>query len=63
MIIKTHNKVELKNIATSRSADIDYGDFMKIYKIYATEPHFFTIGSKLPADNSLCFGKNLLDSL
>ena len=65
--METHDKVELKNIATNHSADIDYEDFMKIYKKYATELFFFffflTIDTKLPADNSLRFRKNLLHSL
>ena len=39
--METHDKVELKNIATNHSADIDYEDFMKIYKKYATELFFF----------------------
>ena len=32
LIMKLHNKRELQNIATNHSADIDYKDFMKIYK-------------------------------
>ena len=64
LIMETHDKVELKNIATNHSTDIDYEDFMKIYKKYATEVLFFlTVDTKLPADNSLRFRKNLLHSL
>ena len=31
-VMKTNNKRELQNIATNHSADIDYKDFMKIYR-------------------------------
>ena len=41
LIMKIHNKRELQNIATNHSADIDYKDFMKIYKKYTREPYFF----------------------
>ena len=32
LIMKTNNRIELKNIAVDHSADIDYQDFKKIYK-------------------------------
>ena len=32
LIIKINNKRELQNIAINNSADIDYQDFMKIYR-------------------------------
>ena len=32
LIMKINNRKELKNIAISYSADIDYKDFMKIYR-------------------------------
>ena len=41
LIMKIHNKRELQNIATNHSADIDYKDFMKIYKKYTREPYSF----------------------
>ena len=62
--MKIHNKRELRNIATNHSADIDYKDFMKICRKCTSEPYsFLTIGITLPANNSLRFRKNLLDSL
>ena len=39
--MKIHNKRELRNIATNHSADIDYKDFMKIYRKYVNESYFF----------------------
>ena len=39
--MKINNKRELQNIAIDHSADIDYNDFVKIYREYAKEPYFF----------------------
>ena len=59
--MKINNKRELQNIAINHSADIDYKDFMKIYRKYTSEPYsFLTIDSTLPADNPLRFRKNIL---
>ena len=41
VIMKIHNKIELRNIATNHSADIGYQDFMKIYRKYTSKPYFF----------------------
>ena len=61
--MKIHNR-ELQNITTNRSDDIDYKDFMKIYRKCTSKSYsFLTIDSTLPANNSLRFRKNLLDSL
>ena len=32
LIMKTYNKKDLQNIVINHSADIDYKDFMKIYR-------------------------------
>ena len=59
--MKIHNKRELQNVANNNSADIDYKDFMKVYRKYASEPYSFSsIDTTLPADNPLKFRKNLL---
>ena len=59
-----HNKRELQNISINHSADIDYKDFMNIYKKCTSEPYsFFTIDTTLPVDDPLRFRKHLLDSL
>ena len=61
--MKIHNKRELQNIAFDRSADIDYKDFVKIYRNCTNEPYsFFTIDTALPADNPMRFRKNFSDS-
>ena len=63
-IMKINNKRELQNIAISHSADIDYKDFIKIYRECTKEPYnFFTIDTTLPSTNPLRFRKNLFDTL
>ena len=41
LIMKINNKRELQNIAINHSADIDYGDFIKIYRECTKEPYNF----------------------
>ena len=63
LIMKINNKRELQNIAINHSADIDYKDFMKIYRECTKEPfNFLTIDTTLPASDPLRFRKNLLPS-
>ena len=62
-IMKISNKRELQNIAINHSADIDYQDFIKIYRECIKEPYnFLTIDTKLPASDPLRFTKKLFDS-
>ena len=62
LIVKISNKI-LQNIAINHSADIDYKDFMKIYRDCTKEPYsFLTIGTTLPASDPLRFRKNLFCS-
>ena len=62
--MKIHNKKELQIFATNHSAEIDYKDFMKIYRKCTSEPYsFLTIDTTLPANSSLRFRKNLLGLL
>ena len=61
--MKTNNRKEFQNIAITHSADIDYKDFMKIYREYTKEPHsFFTIDTTFPASDYLRFRKKLFHS-
>ena len=56
LIMKINNRIELKNIATDHSADIDYQDFKKIYRECTKEPfNFLTIDTTLPASDLLRF--------
>ena len=64
LIMKINNKRELQNIATNHSADIDYQNFIEIYRKCRREPYsFFTIDTTLPSSNPLRFRKNLFDTL
>ena len=56
LIMKINNRKELQNIAINHSADIDYKDFMKIYRECTKEPfNFLTIDITLPASDPLRF--------
>ena len=60
-ITKIPNKRELQQIASNHSSDIDFKDFMNIYKKYTKEPYSFLVNDKaLPSDDPLRFRKNLL---
>ena len=60
-IMKIPNKRELQQIALNHSSDIDFKDFMKIFKTYTAEPYSFLVNdTTLPSDNPLRFRKNLL---
>ena len=64
LIIKINNKRELQNIAINHFADIDYKDFIKIYRECTKEPYnFLTIDTTLPSTNTLRFRKYLFDTL
>ena len=63
LIMKINNKRKLQNVAINHSANIDYKDFMKIYRECTNEPfNFLTIDATLPASNPLSFRKNLFES-
>ena len=63
LIMKIKFRIEFKNIAINHSADIDYQDFVKIYRENTKERfNFLTIGTTLPASDHLRFRKNLFDS-
>ena len=60
-IMKIPNTRELQQIALNYSSDIDFKDFMKIYKKYTAEPYsFLADDTTLPSDDPLRFRKNLL---
>ena len=60
-IMKIPNKRELQQIALNHSSDIDFKDFMNIYKKYTKEPYSFLVNdTTLPSDDPLRFRKNLL---
>ena len=60
-IMKIPNKRELPQIALNHSSDIDFKDFMKIYKKCTAKPYSFLVNdTTLPSDDPLRFRKNLL---
>ena len=61
--MKINNKRKSQNIALNHSPDIDYKDFVKIYREYIKEPNsFLTIDTTLPANDPSWFRKNLLST-
>ena len=60
-IVKIPNKRELHQIALSHSSDIDFKDFMNIYKKSTKKPYSFLVNDTTsPSDNPLRFRKNIL---
>ena len=60
-IMKIPNQRELQQIALNHSSDIDFKDFMKIYKKCTKEPYSFLVNdTTLSSDDLLRFKKNLL---
>ena len=60
-ILKIPSKRELQQIALNHSSDIDFKDFLKIYKKCTAKPNSFLINdTTLPSDYPLRFRKNLL---
>ena len=61
-IMKIPNKRELQQIALNHSSDIDFKDFIKIYKKFIAEPYSFLVNNTtLSSDDPLRFRKNLLE--
>ena len=60
--MKIPNKVELQQIALNHSSDIDFKDFIKIFKKCTTEPYSFLVNdTTLPSDHPLQSRKSLLE--
>ena len=61
--MKIPNKRELQQIAFNHSSDLDFQDFMSLYKKSTAEPYsFLVIDATLPSDNFSHFRKNLLET-
>ena len=59
-IMKIPNKRELQQVAISHSSDIDFKDFIKIYKKCTDKPYSFLVNdTTLASDDPLRFRKNL----
>ena len=63
-VMKIPNKRELQQIAFNHSSDIDFQDFMNLYKRSTVEPYsLLVMDNTLSSDNSLHFRKNLLETI
>ena len=63
-LMKIPNKRELQQIAYNHSADIDFKDFMEMYKKCTQGSHdFLVVDTTLPAENPLRFRKNLMQPI
>ena len=61
-ITKISNKRELQQVALNHSSDIDFKDFIKLYKKCTAEPNPFLVNdTTLSSDDSLSFRKNFLE--
>ena len=62
--MKIPSKQELQQIAFNHSSDIDFQDFMNLYKKCTTKSFsFLVIDATLASDNILHFRKNLLERI
>ena len=60
--LKIPNKRELQQIALNHLSDIDFKEFMKIYKKWTAEPYSFLANdTTLPSDDPLRFRKKILN--
>ena len=62
--MKISNKRELQEITIIHSPDIDFKDFMKIYKECTKESYFFLVNDKtLPSDDPAGFRNTLSERI
>ena len=60
--MKIPNERELQQIALNDSSDIDFKDFIKIYKKCTAEPYSFLVNdATLASDNPLRFKENIFE--
>ena len=53
-IMRIPNKRELQQVASNHLSDIDFQDFMKLYRDYTKEPYYFLENNTtLSSDNHL----------
>ena len=59
--MKIPNKQEIQRIASNNSSDIDFNDFMNLYKKFASKPYsFLVIDATVASDNPSLFRKNII---
>ena len=60
--MKIPNKRELQQTASNHSSNIDFKDFMNLYKKCSATPYsFLVIDATLASENPLRFRKNLIE--
>ena len=60
--MKIPNKRDFQQIALNHSSDIDFKDFIMIYKKCTAKPYSYLVNdAMLASDNPLRFRKNLLN--
>ena len=60
--MKIPNKQELQQTAFNHSSDIDFQDFMTLYKKCTEKPYtFLVIDTTLASDNTLRFRDNFIE--
>ena len=63
-IIKIPNKQELQQIAFNHSSDIEFKDFVNLYKKCTAKPYsFLVIEATLASDNPSRFRKNIVERI
>ena len=63
-IIKIPNKRELQQTELNHLSDIDFKDFISLYKKCTAKPYsFLVIDATLASDNPLRFRENLLERI
>ena len=63
-VMKIPNKKELQQIEFNHSSDIDFQNFINLYKKCTEKPYsFLVIDTTLASDNSLRFRTNLLERI
>ena len=59
--MKLPNKWELEQDVYNHSSEVDFKDFMNLYKKCTAKPYYFFVNDViLASENPLCFRKNLL---
>ena len=62
--MKILNKQELQQIVFNNSSNVDFRDFMNLYKRYTAKLYsFLVIDATIVSDNLSCFRNNLLERI
>ena len=61
LLTKINSKKELRNIANDNSADLEYKDFLKLYRHFTSKPYsFMIIDETLPSNNPNKYRDNFI---